>query len=241
MSGELKRGWSSNFYKRLFSFDIKSSNLLTDDQHWRTLRHGSWSRQRSGGWSNLANWSSWAQRKEHLMELTINVTKTIHDPLKTPMFHIPYTWSWSFILDPLHDHDLWYIYDKYTIHDIHNHDPSIQIPYTIMMLICLAGSIATSFLPETLGAKLPETLEVSSFWQNCFKQGLHLVVICSCWKLQLNGKTPFVSCYVQYTINIASIYQDANQFGRTDKYFSLKPNRGWGQTFSFISQLHFFW
>ena len=32
----------------------------------------------------------------------------------------------------------------------------------IMMLICLAGSVATSFLPETLGAKLPETLEVSS-------------------------------------------------------------------------------
>ena len=29
----------------------------------------------------------------------------------------------------------------------------------IMMLICLAGSVATSFLPETLGAKLPETLE----------------------------------------------------------------------------------
>ena len=54
-------------------------------------------------------------------------------------------------------------YDKYMIHDIHDHDPSIQIPYLIMMLICLAGSIATSFLPETLGAKLPETLEVSSF------------------------------------------------------------------------------
>ena len=36
-----------------------------------------------------------------------------------------------------------------------------QIPYMIMMLICLAGSVATSFLPETLGAKLPETLEAS--------------------------------------------------------------------------------
>jgi len=56
---------------------------------------------------------------------------------------------------------------------------NVMIPYMIMMLICLAGSIATSFLPETLGAKLPETLE------------------------------------------------DANQFGRTDKYFSLKPNRGY--------------
>lgn len=47
----------------------------------------------------------------------------------------------------------------------------------IMMLICLVGAIATSFLPETLGAKLPETLE------------------------------------------------DANQFGRSDKFFSFKPTR----------------
>ena len=53
-------------------------------------------------------------------------------------------------------------------------------------------------------------------------------------------KKLFVSCYVQYTINIASIYQDANQFGRTDKYFSLKPNRGWGQTFSFIKVNYIF-
>ena len=45
---------------------------------------------------------------------------------------------------------------EYDIHTI-----SIQIPYMIMMLICLAGSVATSFLPETLGAKLPETLEAS--------------------------------------------------------------------------------
>merc|ERR1712210_325109 len=56
---------------------------------------------------------------------------------------------------------------------------NVMIPYMIMMLICLAGAVATSFLPETLGAKLPETLE------------------------------------------------DANQFGRTDKYFSFKPNRGY--------------
>jgi len=54
---------------------------------------------------------------------------------------------------------------------------NLMFPYMIMMLICLAGAIATSFLPETLGAKLPETLE------------------------------------------------DANQFGRSDKYFSLKPTR----------------
>ena len=65
------------------------------------------------------------------------------------------------------------------------------------------------------------------------------------------GKKKIVSYYVQYTINIASyssiyslkkyfsFHQDANQFGRTDKYFSLKPNRGWGQTFSFISHLLF--
>ena len=47
-----------------------------------------------------------------------------------------------------------------------------------MFLICVTGSVATSFLPETVGAKLPETLE------------------------------------------------DANQFGRSDKYFSFKPRTG---------------
>merc|ERR1712059_53125 len=39
---------------------------------------------------------------------------------------------------------------------------NLMIPYMIMMLICLAGAVATSFLPETLGAKLPETLEESN-------------------------------------------------------------------------------
>lgn len=54
-----------------------------------------------------------------------------------------------------------------------------MIPYMIMMIICLCGSAATSFLPETLGSKLPETLE------------------------------------------------DANQFGRTDKYFAFRQARGY--------------
>lgn len=53
----------------------------------------------------------------------------------------------------------------------------LRYPYLVMFLICLAGTVATSFLPETVGAKLPETLE------------------------------------------------DANQFGRSDKYFSFKPPR----------------
>eukprot|EP00092_Neocalanus_flemingeri_P014336 GFUD01015463.1.p1 GENE.GFUD01015463.1~~GFUD01015463.1.p1 ORF type:complete len:584 (+),score=109.85 GFUD01015463.1:144-1895(+) len=53
----------------------------------------------------------------------------------------------------------------------------LRYPYLVMFLICLAGTVATSFLPETVGAKLPETLE------------------------------------------------DANQFGRSDKYFSMKPPR----------------
>jgi len=35
----------------------------------------------------------------------------------------------------------------------------LRLPYLALFLICLAGSIATSFLPETVGAKLPETLE----------------------------------------------------------------------------------
>jgi len=53
----------------------------------------------------------------------------------------------------------------------------LKYPYLVMFMICLTGSLATSFLPETVGAKLPETLE------------------------------------------------DANQFGRTDKYLSFKPPR----------------
>jgi len=55
-----------------------------------------------------------------------------------------------------------------------------RYPYLVMFLICLLGSVSTSFLPETVGAKLPETLE------------------------------------------------DANQFGRSDKYLSFKPNRAGG-------------
>lgn len=54
----------------------------------------------------------------------------------------------------------------------------LRYPYLVMFLICVTGSVATSFLPETVGAKLPETLE------------------------------------------------DANQFGRSDKYFSFKPRTG---------------
>jgi len=53
----------------------------------------------------------------------------------------------------------------------------LKYPYLIMFMICLVGAVGTSFLPETVGAKLPETLE------------------------------------------------DANQFGRSDKYFSFKPPR----------------
>lgn len=34
-----------------------------------------------------------------------------------------------------------------------------KLPYMVMFLICLVGSVAASFLPETVGAKLPETLE----------------------------------------------------------------------------------
>ena len=53
----------------------------------------------------------------------------------------------------------------------------LRLPYLALFLICLSGSLATSFLPETLEAKLPETLE------------------------------------------------DANEFGKSDKYFSYKPPR----------------
>merc|ERR1719215_2229303 len=36
---------------------------------------------------------------------------------------------------------------------------NLMFPYMVMALICLVGSVATSFLPETIGSKLPETIE----------------------------------------------------------------------------------
>jgi len=53
----------------------------------------------------------------------------------------------------------------------------LRYPYLALFLICLSGTVATSFLPETVGAKLPETLE------------------------------------------------EANSFGKEDKFFSFKPPR----------------
>ena len=42
----------------------------------------------------------------------------------------------------------------------------LRLPYFVLFLICLAGTLATSFLPETVGAKLPETLlEANTFGQ----------------------------------------------------------------------------
>ena len=35
----------------------------------------------------------------------------------------------------------------------------LKLPYVIMFLICASGALAVALLPETLGAKLPETLE----------------------------------------------------------------------------------
>ena len=50
-----------------------------------------------------------------------------------------------------------------------------QFPYLISMFVCLFGAIATSFLPETLGAELPDTVKVNStnlassrFWRMFF-------------------------------------------------------------------------
>ena len=37
-----------------------------------------------------------------------------------------------------------------------------RLPYAVMFLVCAAGAAAVAFLPETLGAKLPETLEEAS-------------------------------------------------------------------------------
>ena len=41
---------------------------------------------------------------------------------------------------------------------------SPRIPYAVMSAICLLGGLAASFLPETLGMELPETvLEADTF------------------------------------------------------------------------------
>lgn len=43
----------------------------------------------------------------------------------------------------------------------------LKLPYLAMFLISGAGAVAVSFLPETLGATLPETLdEASAFGKN---------------------------------------------------------------------------
>ena len=38
----------------------------------------------------------------------------------------------------------------------------LKLPYAVMFLVCIAGFIATLFLPETLDRKLPETIEEAS-------------------------------------------------------------------------------
>ena len=40
--------------------------------------------------------------------------------------------------------------------------PDLKLPYLILFLVCAAGALAVSLLPETLGARLPETLEEAS-------------------------------------------------------------------------------
>lgn len=40
----------------------------------------------------------------------------------------------------------------------------LKLPYLIMSLICLMGAISVSFLPETLGGEMPQTLaDVKTF------------------------------------------------------------------------------
>ena len=42
-----------------------------------------------------------------------------------------------------------------------------KLPYLVMFLVCALGAIAVALLPETLGAKLPETLvEATTFGVN---------------------------------------------------------------------------
>ena len=38
----------------------------------------------------------------------------------------------------------------------------LKLPYAVMFLVCIAGFVATLFLPETLDRKLPETIEEAS-------------------------------------------------------------------------------
>lgn len=38
----------------------------------------------------------------------------------------------------------------------------LKLPYMVMFFICLIGAICTSFMPETLGCALPETIKDAS-------------------------------------------------------------------------------
>ena len=63
------------------------------------------------------------------------------------------------------------------------------------MFVCLLGAIATSFLPETIGAKLTDTVKVSDLLL------IHKI------KIKMFS------------------FQDSNLFGRSDDYLSFKPLR----------------
>ena len=65
------------------------------------------------------------------------------------------------------------------------------------MFVCLLGAIATFFLPETIGAKLPDTVKV---------------------------KLSDLLLIHKIKIKMFSL-KDSNLFGRSDDYLSFKPLR----------------
>ena len=92
------------------------------------------------------------------------------------------------------------------------------------MFVCLLGAIATSFLPETFGAKLPDTVKVKL--SNIFSISQYLNISISSQYLPDTVKVKLSDLLLIHKIKIKMFsFQDSNLFGRSDDYLSFKPLR----------------
>ena len=58
----------------------------------------------------------------------------------------------------------------------------------VMALICLVGSVATSFLPETVGCKLPETIEVKYYKKFFVDRKINVIFFCTTHSVRIVPK-----------------------------------------------------